>query len=301
MLTIAQAQRGRVSREQLRLAGLTPAMIRSRLSAGWLRPVYPGVYIVGPADDVEFGREVAALLLCHLDAVLSHSSSAALWALPVPAGPTVHVMVTSKRQPRVRPELQVHRSRCLPPADVTTKHGLPLTTPARTLLDLADLLSPRQLERALDEALAQRITSRTKLYELLARSGPGRRGAPILLKLLAAQNPPAITRSEAEERLLALIVAAHLPRPEVNVRVHGYELDFFWRDAGVVAEVDGIQWHSTPGAVRRDRRKDAVLARHGLVVIRITWEQITGEPLAVVARLTRAIIERSLLRPPRAS
>jgi very-short-patch-repair endonuclease len=99
---------------------------------------------------------------------------------------------------------------------------------------------------------------------------------------------PALTRSEAEERLLSLIRSAELPSPEVNVPVHGFEVDFLWRDHGLAVEVDGYTYHSDPHAFERDRARDAKLAAHGYPVIRVTWRQIIDSPAAVVARVAQA-------------
>jgi very-short-patch-repair endonuclease len=177
--------------------------------------------------------------------------------------------------------------RRLDPRDVARRKGLPITAPARTLLDLATVLSPRTLERAFDEAMRMRIVNERLLRELLDRS-PGRHGAKALTALLVRTEGPAFTRSEAEERLLALIRAARLPPPELNVRVRRHEVDFLWRDAGLVVEVDGFAYHSTRAAFERDRLRDAELEAMGLRVIRVTWRQIAEEPHALVARLAQA-------------
>ena len=117
----------------------------------------------------------------------------------------------------------------------------------------------------------------------------GRRGVVRLRRLLDGSDPPAMTRSEAEERFLALVREAELPPPSVNARVHGYEVDFLWREAGLVVEVDGFQFHSSRDAFERDRRRDADLQSQGLSVLRVTWRQVVQEPYATVARTARAL------------
>jgi very-short-patch-repair endonuclease len=117
----------------------------------------------------------------------------------------------------------------------------------------------------------------------------GRRGIGRLKKLLEDADPPTLTRSEAEERFLALVRAAGLPAPEVNVRIHGHEVDFFWRDQGLVVEVDGFQFHSSRNAFERDRRRDAELQSAGLRVLRVTWRQIIDAPYATLTNLVRAL------------
>lgn len=141
-----------------------------------------------------------------------------------------------------------------------------MTSPARTLLDLADLLIGRDLERVFDEMLVQRLVRIFEVVELLQRA-TGRAGGPLLAALLERQRGPVFTRSEAEERFLALIRGAQLPEPEVNVRIHGYAVDFLWRSQRLVVEIDGFRFHSTRSAFEHDRRKDAALRAAGLAVM----------------------------------
>ena len=117
--------------------------------------------------------------------------------------------------------------------EITKCEGIPITTPARTVLDLASVVSGRELEQALAQAERRNLASRTKLLALLARY-PRRAGSGTLRRLLAGSEHPALTRSEAEERFLSLIRLAQLPAPEVNVRVDGFEVDFLWREQGLV-------------------------------------------------------------------
>jgi very-short-patch-repair endonuclease len=166
--------------------------------------------------------------------------------------------------------------------------GVPITTPARTLLDLAAVAHPRHLEQAVAEAERRRLASRRGLAALLARY-PGRPGSRAVRALLEADARPALTRSEAERRFLVLIRSAGLPAPDVNVRVGDVEVDFLWREAGLVTEVDGYAFHSDRAAFENDRRRDAELAARGLTVIRVTWRQLVDEPEAVVVRIGQAL------------
>jgi len=156
---------------------------------------------------------------------------------------------------------------------------------------MAELLTPRALERALDEALVTRIVRPAQILELLGRAH-GRAGTPLLRALLARQTGTTRTRSEAEERFIALLRSARLPEPQVNTRVHGYEVDFLWRSARLVVEIDGYKFHSSRAAFERDRQKDAQLQASGLATMRVTWLQMEDEPYAVIARLARALASR---------
>jgi very-short-patch-repair endonuclease len=171
--------------------------------------------------------------------------------------------------------------------DTTTYKQIPITTPARTLLDLAPTLEPRQLEQALAEALRRRLTRPQALRSLLARHS-GRPGVPALRRLLES-DAPAFTRSELEERFLTLVREAGLPAPEVNAKLGPYEVDFLWRDERLVVEVDGWDFHSDRKAFEEDRRRDAELTARGYRVSRVTWRQIADEPIAVIARVAAAL------------
>jgi very-short-patch-repair endonuclease len=167
-------------------------------------------------------------------------------------------------------------------------HGIPTTTPIRTLLDLAETAPDRELERALDEAIVQKLAPRASLLAAL-QDAAGRRGAPRLSALLKRNDPPALTRSEGEERALALIRAAGLESPEVNVRVRGHLVDFLWRRRRLIVELDGYRTHSSRSAFERYRRRDAELAAAGYQVIRVTWRQVSEEPYSVIALLSQAL------------
>ena len=134
----------------------------------------------------------------------------------------------------------MHRVRALEPAEVTTCRGIPITSPQRTLLDLAAVVGPRELEQAVAEAQRRGLADSRRLLALGARY-PTRRGARALRLLATGDERPALTRSQAEERFLALIRAAELPSPEVNIPLHGFEVDFLWREHALVVEIDGYR------------------------------------------------------------
>jgi very-short-patch-repair endonuclease len=155
--------------------------------------------------------------------------------------------------------------------------------------DLSAHAEQRELERALAEAFAQRLTNSDDIRALLTRY-PGRRGTRRLQDLLERGSRPALTRSQAEERFLALTRKGQLQDPEVNVTLEGYEVDFLWRQERLVVEIDGRAFHSSDRTFESDRRRDAVLLAAGLRVMRVTWRQIVSEPEALLVRLTRTLI-----------
>jgi very-short-patch-repair endonuclease len=287
---IAAQQYGVVSRPQLVQAGIGAGAIHTRVVAGRLHRIHRGVYAVGHPVLAPFAREMAALLACGPGAAISHRTAARLWKLLDEDGDDIELTVAG-RKTKTRAGLKVHSSRSLREADVRLLSALWVTVPVRTLVDLADVASDRDLERATARALTHRMVDPRRLLTEIA-SHQGRRGVARLRRLLDGSDPPAMTRSEAEERFLALIRAAELPPPRVNARLHGYEVDFHWPQQGVVVEVDGYQFHSSRDAFERDRRRDADLQSQGLSVLRVTWRQVVEEPYATVARTARALASR---------
>jgi very-short-patch-repair endonuclease len=283
---IATRQYGVVTIAQLREAGLTDRAIRRRVEAGRLKRIHRGVYLAGPVMPPR-GREMAAVLACGPMAFLSHTSAAAvLRLLDRPPADAIEVTVVG-RNPGRKPGIRVHRVAALDARDRGRWRGIPVTSPARVLLDIAGIVDEWRLERAVAEAYALRLTSERQLEGLLARTGPHRGKAA--LRSIVEGGKPALTRSEAEERLLALIREADLSRPEVNTMVGGFEVDFFWREHRLVVEVDGYAFHSSRAAFERDRRRDGALQAAGFHVIRLTWRQIVAESDATAALLARAL------------
>ena len=166
-----------------------------------------------------------------------------------------------------------------------------MTSVARTLVDLADVLTQRRLADAIHEAEVQRRFDLVEIQAVLDRV-PGRTGEGRLRRVLAAYDAPALTRSEAERRFLDLCAANGLPRPETNVSIARYEVDFLWRRADVAVEVDGAAAHHTRRAFHADRRRDRVLAAHGIHVLRITWRDLTREPRALAEQLAAILARR---------
>ncbi|CAA9476609.1 MAG: hypothetical protein AVDCRST_MAG30-510 [uncultured Solirubrobacteraceae bacterium] len=273
---MAARQRGLVTRAQLLGAGLTADEIAGRLRAGRLHAVHRGVYAVGHPALAPPAAEQAALLACGPGSVLSHLTAAVLWELLPAAGLTIHVTVTGGRVPRPPAGVRLHRADALEPA---RREGLPVTTPARTLLDLAATAKAPQLARALNEAQIRRLIS----VDALSSAAAGRRGARALRTAL--EDHHGYTRSRAERQLLALLKRAELPRPRTNVPLEGFEVDAHWPEARLVVEVDAYGTHGSRTAFERDRLRDARLQAAGFRVLRITWNQLNETPEAVVAAL----------------
>lgn len=275
---LAGRRHGIASWEELAAAGLGRKAVATRVADGRFVRIHRGVYLIArPAPPL--AHEAAALVACGAAAVLSHSSAAAMWGFAGPVAGPLDVTVRAGQR-RSRPGLRLHEAQ-LNPRDVRRRHDLPVTSPARTLLDLATTTPASDLAHALNEAQVQRLTTPIELRSLLARSS-GHQGAGALRGAL--DTAPGMTRSEAERRLFALVAAAELPRPVPNARVAGWEVDLHWPGHDLVVEFDSWQFHSTRAAFERDRRKDAGLQLAGQRVVRVTDRQVPA-PVALAARL----------------
>jgi very-short-patch-repair endonuclease len=240
---------------------------------------------------------MAAVLASGAGAVVSHQSAASLWGMR-PARPTerwstgadpepVDVTVVGGNRGH-RPGIRARRVARLDAGERTVRDGIPITTPARTLVDLAEVAGTRELERAVAWAEREGLVAREALAVLLTRHR-GRPGTPALRAVLDVQGGPALTRSEAEARFLALVRKAGLPAPEANVTIGRYEIDFLWRTAGIAVEVDGFRHHSSRPRFEGDRSKDAWLLAAGTRVLRLSWRQIVHEAMATAVQVGQAL------------
>jgi very-short-patch-repair endonuclease/predicted transcriptional regulator of viral defense system len=262
---IAGEQHGMVTRRQLVEAGLEEHQIAYRVKAGRLIRRHRGVYAVGHVPLSPHARAMAAVLACGPRATLSHRSAGALWGLLRYAGPP-DVTTAGKHR---HPHITLHRSR-LAETDITTHYGIPTTTPARTIIDLADMLDAASLTRAVHDARLRHILSLDDLAAQLTRG----RATRVLASLI--DRPTAPTRSVLEDAFLRFLDRHRLPRPEVNAVVAGYEVDMLWRPQRLIAELDGHEFHA--GSFERDRDRDADLVAAGFRVVRVTSIRLTSAP-----------------------
>jgi hypothetical protein len=233
---------------------------------------------------------MAAVLACGPRSVLSHRDAAALWGLRPTARTRTDVTVP-RPAARSRPGIDVHRVRALHPDDCTIHEGIPVTTVARTLFDLAEVVRPREVERCFDEAERLRVLDLRAVEAVCAR-GHGRRGLKVLRPLLDDRRPSLLdTRSPLEAIFLPFCRAHGVPLPAVNVAVGAHTVDALWPSQRLVAELDSWEFHGkTRAAFEGDRRRDATLLLADHRVIRLTWRRLHREPERVAAEL------RALLR-----
>jgi very-short-patch-repair endonuclease len=286
---IGAAQHGVATRAQLLARGVSVHAIDQMVRTARIVVLRRGVYQIGPLP-VGRAAEAAAVLACGPEGRVSHMSAAALQGVLDANRTHPPVEVTMPRRKRRKIEgVRIHRVRDLRPDEVTEVDGIPVTTPARTLLDISETLGAREVEQALAKALRMNLVTREEMCQMVERH-PRHPGARLLRQLLDAEGGPSFTRSEAEEKLLEITRSARLPAPELNVKVLGHEVDFLWRNARLVAEVDGYAFHASRISFAADRQRDAELTAAGYRVLRFTWEDLTDHRLATAVRLGQASV-----------
>lgn len=290
---LVRAQHGVVTRHQLRELGYGRHAIDHRIKRGLLYSVQRGIYAVGRPTLTQHGRWLAAVLACGDGAVLSHSSAAALWRIGYEGRGEVEVSLSSPSRRR-RPGIRIHRRPSLAQSDTTTRRNIPVTTPVRTLIDLALRLDRRRLERAINEADKYDLVHPPELRKALdQRSGePG----VARLRVILDRRTFRLTKEELERRFLSLARKAGLPVPLTGRWVNEFEVDFYWPDLGLVVETDGLRYHRTPAEQARDRLRDQAHTAAGLTQLRFTHEQVRYEPahvLAVLRATAARIAERA--------
>jgi very-short-patch-repair endonuclease len=281
---LARKQHWLLTRRQLLELGFSEAAIEHRLTSGRLCKAVRGVYVVGRPGLSPEARWMAAVLACGEGAALSHHSAAALWGIGAERRRLIEVSI--RRRCRVRLLRIRARSRpSLPAGDVTTREGIPVTTPARTLVDLATEMGADELERCVNEADKRDLIDPEALRAALP-GFRGERGAPALRELLDRQTF-ALSDSDLEVFFRRIAKAAGLPMPRSKAWVNGFEVDFFWPRLGLVVETDGLHYHRTAAEQRRDRVRDQAHVAAGLTQLRFTHYQVRYEGKYVSGVLRR--------------
>lgn len=276
---IAARQHGNITRQQLLAVGASSAWITREIARGHLYRVFTGVYAVGRPAAAPLERAAAAVLACGPRAALSHGSAMTLWGFWKRWEEPFEVTIAADRRPK---GIRIHRCSTLLRRDVATCGGILATSPARTLLDVAPRTRPRSLTRMVNDARRRELLTLGDLAELAVRclSHPG---APLLkAHALGPHNP---TRSAMEDDFLGFCRRYHLPTPEVNTIVCGYEVDAYFRAEKVIVELDGWDFHSDRRAFENDRERDATMLLAGIVTIRITYQRLHGSPDREARRL----------------
>lgn len=267
MAATAGRQHGVISIAQLHEAGLSDAAVMRRTRAGRLHKLHRGVYAVGHVAPSTERRWMAAVLALGGGAILSHRSAAALWELlPSQDGP-VDVSLPSRNGRRRRPGIRIHRPLSLESTEMTHRHRIPVTSPARTLADLRTTVTARELRRAI-------------------------RQADVLGLPTGSSIPSDRTRSELELKFLKLCRRHGLPKPSVNLRVGGLIVDFCWVEQRLIVETDGYRYHRGRAAFEDDRARDLELRTLDFEVIRLSYRQVVNDSSQVAAVLQAALERR---------
>jgi len=284
---IAGRQHGIVARGQLEGTGLSGITIDRWIGKGRLHRVHPGVYALGHDAITMRGRWMAAVLASGDGAVLSHMSATALWGIWGSGTGVTHVSVP--RKTRSNRAICRHFAN-LPRDEVTVRYGIPVTSAARAVLDLAAEKREASAEAALRELEYLRIYGPVSLPVLLDRY-PHHRGTPVVRVCLERlrDDPGGRIRSPLEEVFLPFLDEHRIPRPRLNawltLEEHRYQVDCLWPEARLVGELDGFKSHGTKRAFRKDRTRDRRLGIHGFRVVRITEDQLIDEPAELAADL----------------
>jgi very-short-patch-repair endonuclease len=286
---LAERQHGVVARWQL--AGLVgPDWIDHKLQAGRLHSLHRGVYAVGHRPATREAQWIAAVLVGGPGAVLSHRAAGAHWGLRTNWS-RIDVTVAGKR--RARGAIRFHRWE-LPPDEITTHNGIPITTVPRTLFDMASDLDVRGLERAINEAEIKRLWDELSLDDLLYRYRRRSGTSNVRAALRKRREGATITKSDLEDAFLAFADKAGLPRPETNAVIEGCEVDCVWREQRVVIEVDGWETHKTRAAFERDREKSRILQAAGWRCVPVTYLQLAHASREVSRDVRRLLCGSSL-------
>lgn len=295
MLRLARSQHGVVSRRQLLESGFADTLVDEHVRALRLIPVFTGVYGLGHDLISHRGWWAAALLSAGPGAALSHASAADCWGLIEPRqrievvrGFNREPLSADRRSPN-RKLLIVHRSRYLPAEDLTLYDGFPVTTVARTFLNLSAIFPISRLESAIAEADRRRILDWTQLNEV-SRRGTGWKGIRKLRSIIEMWNPGlSESKSKFERRFLRFCRDHLIPTPEVNVMVEDFEVDCLWSDRRLVIELDSFGFHRDRRTFESDRRRDVVLRNAGYEVHRLTYRQFADDPGYVLDQVLRRI------------
>jgi very-short-patch-repair endonuclease len=279
------------ARAQATARGFSTTIVDRRLTSGVWERLYPGVYRLAGVPATWRQALFAACLAWGDGAVVSHRAAASLWGFPG-FEPSIELSVPRRRE-RAHAHL-VHRPGSLAAVDVTTVDAIPVTTPVRTLIDVAGCVEADVLEEALDDALRSRLVTIGRMRWRLRELGKaGRRGSRLLGELVDARGGVARgPESVLETRLLRALRAAGLPRPAVQYKVGAYRVDFAYPDARVAIEADGFRWHSTRQQWDNDRARRNALTALGWTLIHVTWSQLQEHPDEVIATIRATLASR---------
>jgi len=279
---LANRQRGVVTREQLVALGLGDTAIERMLASGRLHRVHRGVYSVGHRHLDRHGRWLAAVLAYGDGALLSHRSAAALWGIRRAGSSPIDVTAQRGRHGR-RDGIALHRSK-LDDEDRSVRGGIPVTSLARTLFDLSEVVAFSETRRACEEADRLGLLEMRQLERVIER-GWGRHALRPMRPIVIEARAATITRSPLEDEFARFCDDHKVPPPAFNTTILGRETDALWPSQRLIVELDGFSYHRHRAAFESDRARDAALLVAGYRTVRITYRRLTGEPNRVAQEL----------------
>jgi very-short-patch-repair endonuclease len=289
LATMATRQHGVISIRQLRRLGFSKKAVHRGVAAGRLHRLHHGVYAVGHINLSLHGRCLAAVLAGGPRALLSHYSAG--WLLGLISTRPIPIHVTTPVPRKRRDAVRIHHSRTLIDGDRAVEDGIPVTSVARTALDLAAILRFRNLRRLIRRSEELRVFDLADFRSVLARNR-GHRGVCPLERALAIYEPPRLTRSELEREFVALAEKEGLPRLVTAFSVAGYELDVYWPELRFAVELDVYATHGTHEPFEEDRLRDEDLKLAGIELTRVTGRRFEREPRQVMNRVARLLKQR---------
>lgn len=271
--------------------GVPEGTIDEWVRAGRLHPVHPGVYAVGHPVLAPGAARLAAVMACGPRAVLSHRSAAELWELVEPRRGRAMQVTVPGHGIQGPSGVYVHRTALLRPDERTFRDGTPVTSAARTVFDFASQASRGEVAAAYERGLIDNRFDRDDMIKMAMRH-KGRRGITRIRALIDRDAPPSVTAREAHRMLLELIRSSSLPHPKTEAPIGRYRADILWPEAKLVVEMDSSRWHTTPGRIEHDKRRDADLAALGYLTVRVTWNDLTKAPIATMSRIAQIYATR---------
>lgn len=299
MAAQAATRHGILSTDEMLEAGASRRQVRVWVQTGRMVPVGRGAYLVAGAPTTFASRIMGAIAVHGVETWASHRTAAALWGIPgFPEDHRIDILRPSDGSNERRGAI-VHRSTLIPPEHVTVHRGVPVTTPSRTLMDLAATIGDIRLRRAVAEAVRLQVCTDAALHTVLARlGGRGRPGTRRMRRVLDGRDPTIPDLTELEALARAVIVGAGLPEPEWQVDISDAQgwigrVDGLYRAERIVIELDSRRWHGQPTDQLEDARRDHRLTSAGYIVERRRWSDLTLRPDAVIATLRALLAARS--------
>lgn len=289
LAVLAGRQHGVISIRQLQRLGYSHSSVRRAVESGRLHRLHHGVFSVGHTNLSLNGRCLAAVLASGPGSRLSHYSAG--WLLGLISTRPVPVHVTTPVRRKRRDAVRIHHSGTLVDVDGALERGIPVTSIARTALDLAAVMRFRNLCRLIRRAEELRVFDLSDFRSVLARNR-GHRGAYPLERALAIYEPPCLTRSELERDFVRLVERAGLPRAITAFNVAGYELDVYWPELCFAVELDVYATHGAHEPFEEDRLRDEDLKLAGVELTRVTGVRFEREPRQVIERIGRLLEQR---------